>query len=174
MLRRASWLPLVGVILTALNGCSSHEEPYLAVQTCIEDDRAFVATFPSLIAGVAAKYDLSVVDHSAESERQLEDIKASGGIKGDVIVTINMGLFRGDHVKVMIGNIGSSHHDVLISFFGNPHDKAERDLSRDVVGALKQHWPIETVPAGKGAFPMESCKNGAQGTSESSNPSKTR
>lgn len=87
---------------------------------------------------------------------------ASGNVKGDVSQTINLGLFRGDRVKVMIGNLGSSRHDVLISFFGDAGDKADHDLSGAVVSALKQRWPIETVPAGKGAFPMEICKNGAQ------------
>lgn len=172
MLKRSSWLPLAGVILATLNGCSSYEEPFLTVQTCIEDDRAFVATFPSLIAGVATRYDLSVVDHSAETERQLKDIMASGNVKGDVSQTINLGLFRRDRVKVMISNIGSSHHDVDISFFERSSDKADRDLSRDVIGALKQRWPVVTVPPGKGAFPMESCKNSAPGVGEGPKTSK--
>ena len=162
MLKTVSWLPLAGVILAALNSCSSHEEPYLVVQTCIEDDRAFVATFPSRIAGVAVRYGLTVVDHSAETERQLEDIKASGNVKGTVSQTINLGLYRGDRVKVMIGNIGLSRHEVLISFFGNPHEKADHDLSGSVIVALKQRGPVEILPSGKGAFPMEICKNGVQ------------
>jgi hypothetical protein len=165
MLKRSSWLPLAGVMLAALNGCSSYKEPFLTVQTCIEDDRAFVATFPSRVAGVVAKYDLSVVDDSTDTERFLEEAKASGNVKGDVSQTINLGLFRRDRVKVMIGNVGSSRHDILISFFGSPTDKADRDLSRDVIGALKQRWPVATVPAGKGAFPMESCKNSNYGDS---------
>jgi hypothetical protein len=172
MLKKTSWLPLVGVILMALNSCSSNEEPYLVVQTCIEDDRAFVATFPSRIAGVAARYGLTVVDHSAETEQQLEDIKASGNVNGAVSQTINLGLARGDRVEVMIGNLGLSRHEVLISFFGSPRDKVDHDLSGAVVGALKQHWPVETVPAGKGAFPMESCKNLVPNASEGPQTSK--
>jgi len=162
--RRGWWekLLIAGAAVTTLNGCSSTELPFLTVQTCIEDDRAFVAAFPSRIASVAARYGLTVVDHSAETEQQLKDIMASGNVKGDVSQTINLGLFREDRVKVMIGNVGSSRHDVLISFFGSAHDKAEHDLSGAVIGALKQRWPIETVPAGKGAFPMEICKNAAQ------------
>lgn len=171
---KLSFLSLAGAILVALSSCSSHKEPYLAVQTCIEDDRAFIATFPSRIAGTAVKYGLTVVDHSSETERQLEDIKASGNVKGAVSQTINLGLFQGDQIKVMVGNLGLSRHEVLISFFGNPHDKTDRDLSRDVVGALKQHWPVQTLPSGKGALPMERCKNGPQNATESPGPSRAR
>lgn len=156
-------LSLAVAAIATLSCCSSHKEPYLTVQTCIEDDRAFVATFPSKIANVAARYGLTVVDHSAETERQLEDIKASGNVKGSVSQTINLGLDREGRVKVMIGNLALSRHEVLISFFGDAGDKADHDLSEAVVGALKQRWPVKTVPAEKGAFPMESCKNGAQG-----------
>jgi hypothetical protein len=155
-------LLIAGAAVATLNGCSSTEFPFLTVQTCIEDDRAFVAAFPSKIASVAAQYGLTVFDDSAEAERQLEDIKASGDVKGSVSQTINLGLYRGDRVKVMIGNLGLSRHEVLISFFGDAGDKADRDLSGAVVAALKQRWPVETVPAGKGAFPMESCKSAVQ------------
>ncbi|MBY0422597.1 MAG: hypothetical protein K2Q06_09855 [Parvularculaceae bacterium] len=157
-----SSLVLVGALLPTMSSCAPYQEPFWVVQFCIQNDRDFVATFPSKIASVAREYSLTIVDHSAQTERLFNYDKPSTNENRPVGQTINIGLFRGVRVKAMIGNLGLSRHEVLISFFGDSTDKTDGDLSVAVVGALKQRWPVETVPVGTGAFPLESCKSGTK------------
>lgn len=68
---------------------------------------------------------------------------------------INIGMNRGAHNVMMGGNLGLPAYQVALGFSGEPPE--DRRFADIVVKQLGARWQIETVPAGKGAFPMKSC-----------------
>jgi hypothetical protein len=67
---------------------------------------------------------------------------------------INIGINRGARNVMMGGNLGLPTYQVALGFSGEPpEDRRFADMMAKQLGA---RWQTETVPAGKGAFPMKS------------------
>lgn len=173
MLKKASWLPLVGVIFMALNSCSSHEEPFLNIQICVVDKQG-VERFKSTMRAIAKSENLAFIDNSAQQGNDLKTMGADKLLKRDAALAIDVHIEGAGGMGVTAGNLGLPPYQVVLGFTaGSDAAKAHR-LSDRLAKALSQWWHIETVPQGKGAFPMESCKDSAPGAGEGPKTSKAR
>ncbi len=140
--------------LGLLWGCAPSSPTYLTINVCLKDKQG-VSDFLGLLQSIAVSEHLQLVDGSTETQRDLKSI----GAKMDKLQTpgsvINIGMNRGAHNVMMGGNLGLPAYQVALGFSGEPPE--DRRFADIVVKQLGARWQIETVPAGKGAFPMKSC-----------------
>jgi hypothetical protein len=68
---------------------------------------------------------------------------------------INIGIDRGARNVMMGGNLGLPTYQVVLGFSGEPAE--DRRFADMLVKQLSTRWQVETVPVGKGAFPMKTC-----------------
>lgn len=153
-----------------LQGCARKQESFLTIQMCLVD-RQGVTLFLDTMRAIAKAENLTFIDGSAKTGTALKTMGADKHLKQDPARTIHVGIEGGAGMGVTAGNLGLPVYQVALGFTeGSDAVKAHR-LADRVMQALSQHWHIETVPAEKGALPMESCKDTAQSTTESPNPS---
>ena len=137
-------------------GCSKTQEPFLMVQMCLVD-QAGVLQFKSVMHSIAKLEDLKYIDNSAQQGANLKIMGADKLLKQDAALAIDVHLEGDRALGVSAGNLGLPPYQVALGFTeGSDAAKAHR-LSDQLVKALSQLWQIETVPQGKGAFPMSSC-----------------
>lgn len=154
---------LASVVLAGLLcGCGSSEKPtFLQVQLCVENNQG-LTTFLNVIKNVARAENMKFIDGSNETLRSYKVFRESNPKFRFVEPVTHIGVEHGDETMLIAGNIQEQSYNIVIGFSEGVRPSEGRKFADTVVGALKQHWPVETVPAGKGAFPMESCKNGVQ------------
>ena len=141
--------------------CSGPQREFLAVQVCLVDERG-EAEFVKAMREVARLEGLRFLDNSADTESYLRDVRDRGLVKLEHVPTINVGIEGENGLGVTAGNLGLPSNQVALGFTAGSDAAKARRLSNRLVGALSQRWRVEKVPAGKGAFPMESCKNEVQ------------
>ena len=58
---------------------------------------------------------------------------------------------------MMGGNLGLPTYQVVLGFSSDPNLAEAQRFADLMVKNLGARWPVEIVPAGKGAFPMKTC-----------------
>lgn len=165
-------IPLsIGVIL--LSGCAKRDETYLTVQMCVHDQEG-VKHLKDMMRAAADAENLQFVDGSSETSENLKATGADKALKRDPALAINIGIKGTGGTFVMGGNLGLPSYQVALGFGTGSDPTRAHQLSDRLVRLLSAKWDVETVPQGKGVFPMETCENGAQSTSGSPNSSKAR
>jgi hypothetical protein len=140
-------------LVAVLVGCTSGKPPFLTVQLCLGDERN-LADFAGMIHSIAESERMKFLDGSAETKRDLKVIGAphhSGPV-------INMGLESEDGVGLMAGDLDSSDYQMAIGFSEGSNPSGAHEFAESVISRLKTRWEVETVPAGKGAFPKSTCE----------------
>lgn len=140
-------------LLGMLYGCAPGKRPFLIVQLCLGDERN-LAGFTSMMRSIAQSEGMKFVDGSAETKKDLKAI----GAPHQTGPVINMGFDRDDGVGLMAGDLGSSDYQVAVGFSEGSNPSDAHAFADRVVGRLKTRWHVDTVPAGKGAFPMQTCE----------------
>lgn len=164
----------IAALAGLLWGCiPSGKRPFLQVQLCVVDQQG-LSTFTSLMREIARSEKMSFVDGSEETLKQFESARETIPDYKFTKPVIHMGVERDDMMGLTAANIGLPSYQIVIGFNVGDSESGAQEFAQRVVGALKRHWAVETVPAGKGAFPMESCKNGASDANEGPNASKAR
>ena len=126
------------------------------IQLCVQDDQG-VSQFMNMMRSIAVSERMTFVDGSAETQRELNAVHAKFEKLDTPGSVINIGIDRGEHNFMMGGNLGLPTYQVALGFSGG-EDRAEVLRFADlVVKQLGTVWPVQTVPAGRGALPMESC-----------------
>lgn len=162
---------LVGAILAGLIGsCGSSERPtFLQVQLCVVDNQGLMA-FVNLVKEVARAEKMTFIDGSEETLRAYRLFRDESPYFHFSEPVTNIGIEQGDETMLIGGNIQEQSYNIVIGFSEGQTPSEGRNFAQKIVAVLKQRWPVETVPAGQGAFPMESCKNVAQDDVGGSNP----
>ncbi len=145
-------------LLGMLYGCAPGKRPFLMVQLCLGDERN-LSEFTSMMRSIAQSEGMKFVDGSAETKKDLKVIGAPQH-PGPVI---NMGFDREDGVGLMAGDLGSPDYQVAVGFSEGSNPSGAHAFADRVVSRLKTRWHVETVPAGKGAFPMKTCEKMTEG-----------
>jgi hypothetical protein len=148
-------LPLcAGVIL--LSACAKRDETFLTVQMCVHDEEG-VTQLKKLMRDAAQAENLQFVDGSRETGKNLKVMGADKALESDPSFAINVGIKGDGGSYVMGGNLGLPSYQVALGFgTGSDPEKAHR-LSERLVRLLSAEWDVETVPQGKGVFPMGGC-----------------
>jgi hypothetical protein len=106
---------------------------------------------------VADAENLKFVDGSAKTGNDLKIMGADKYLKRDPSLAINVGIEGDEGLGVTAGNLGLPPYQVALGFTAGSDAAKARRLSNRLVQALSQRWHVETVPQGKGVFPMKSC-----------------
>jgi hypothetical protein len=156
---RKSWIcALTAIILSsALSGCSQGKRPFLIAQLCLRDaqDRA---AFVRELESIARSEGMTVIDNSENTQKELRAIGSSAERSMSRPV-INMGVEHGQGVGLTANNVGTPGGEVAIGFSEGSNPPEAHRFAELVVGKLKEHWQVETVPdpAKSGALPMADC-----------------
>jgi hypothetical protein len=148
---------IFGVCSLALTSCSPVKQPYLNFQVCLQDEDGIKKMY-SILQNIARDYELEVVDDSKNTALQMEEIRKTGVLKEFIDETINIGLIKNDNYNVVLGNLGLTRYQILISVLGDQNKKIDQDLSKDVLEQFKRSFDTKIIPNGKGAFPLAECK----------------
>ena len=149
-------LVLLGLIL--LSACSPGKQPFLMVQTCLVDEKG-LGEFLVAMRAIAQDNGMEYFDRSAETQRELQFMHESNVNVAVSPHTINIGMMLRDGMGVSAGDLGSSDYQVVIGFAEGSDPAKAREFSSRVIQKLSKRWPLETVPEGKGAFPLKNCGN---------------
>lgn len=138
--------------------CLRAQEEFLAIQVCVVDG-AGATQFVETMRKIARSEGLRFVDGSAATKKYLSDVRGKGLVKLDHVPTINMGI-EGEHgLGVTAGNLGLPSNQVSLGFTAGANATKAHRLADHLVHALSQRWRVQTIPKGKGAFPMSNCGN---------------
>jgi hypothetical protein len=141
-----------------LQGCARTQESFLTIQICL-GDRQGVTLFLDTMREIAKAENLTFIDGSTKTATGFRTMGADKHLKQDPARIIHVGIEGGGGMGVTAGNLGLPPYQVALGFTeGAEAGKAHR-LAKRIVQALSQYWQVETVLAGKGALPMERCKN---------------
>jgi hypothetical protein len=140
-------------LLGLFHGCTPGKHSFLIVQLCLEDERN-LAEFTSMMQLIAQSERMNFVDGSAGTKR---DLKAMGALRQSGPI-IHMGVEREDGMSLIAGNIGLSGYQVAVGFSEGSDPSGAHAFADRVVSRLKTRWHVDTVPAGKGAFPLKTCE----------------
>jgi hypothetical protein len=97
---------------------------------------------------------MNFIDGSAQTKKNLK-VTGAPHSTGPVI---NMGVEREDGVGLMAGDLDSPDYQVAVGFSEGSDPSEAHEFAGRVVNRLKTRWNVETVPAGKGAFPLKTCE----------------
>lgn len=148
-------MPLtIGVIL--FSSCSKRDETYLTVQMCVHDQEG-VKNFKDIMRAAADAENLQFVDGSLETGENLKVMGADKALKRDPALAINVGIKNAGGTFVMGGNLGLPPYQVALGFGAGSDPAKAHQLSDRLVRLLSDKWDVETVPQGKGVFPMNDC-----------------
>ena len=150
-------LPMMGMIM-ALQGCSRAQESFLSVEMCVVD-QAGVLQLKNIMRDIARSENLEFIDNSAQQKSDLQAMGADKLLKRDATRAIDLHIEGRQGMGATAGNLGLPSYQVAIGFTEGANPVAGRRLSDRLVKALSQHWHVEVIPKGKGAFPMRSCGN---------------
>jgi hypothetical protein len=78
-------------------------------------------------------------------------------LKRDAALSIDVHIEGKGGMGVTAGNLGLRPYQVALGFTAGSDEAKAHRLSDQLVQALSQRWHVETIPQGKGAFPMKSC-----------------
>lgn len=149
-------LVLAGILI--LSACSPARQPFLMVQTCLLDEKG-IGEFLATMRAIARDDGMEYIDGSAQTQRELQLLqKSDSGIPVNKH-QINIGVRRQDGMGLSAGNLGLSNYQVVIGFAEGSDPTKAREFSSRVIQKLSKRWPLETIPQGKGAFPMKNCGN---------------
>lgn len=149
-------LLLSATLVVWLVACNGAPRPYLIVHVCVRDDRGF-EILRSELAQVADSMHMTYVDGSEWTQRSVERMTTDTVKRSDNTPYLNIQLNRSDGLGVGAGNLGLPGYEVALAFnAGRDHAESVR-FANDVVGRLRGHWNVDTVPAGEGAKPMGGC-----------------
>ena len=147
---------LLVTALLFISGCEKRRQSFLTIQTCVVDKDG-VDQLKNTMREIARSENLEFVDGSAETGADLKTIGADKALKRDAALTINVGIKDDSGIIVMGGNLGLPPYQVALGFGASSDAAKARRLSGRLVQALSQRWRVETVPQGRGVFPMKSC-----------------
>jgi len=136
--------------------CSPPQKAYLTVQVCLVDESG-ADQFVEVMREAASVEGLRFVDRSSSTERELSSIRNDGLVRLDNVPTINVGIEGENGLGVTAGNLGLPSNQVALGFTAGSNVANARRLSDRLVRMLSQRWHVETIPQGRGAFPMRSC-----------------
>jgi hypothetical protein len=141
--------------LALLCGCTG-KRPLLMIQLCVKDDPG-VADFMNTMRSIAATEHMTFVDGGAQTQRELKTVGAKFEKLDAPGSVINFGIDRGGHTLIMGGNLGLPTYQIAMGFSGAEDPMEMKRLAEVVVKQLTTRWPVQTVPDGTGALPMEGC-----------------
>lgn len=142
--------------VVVLNGCSPAKEPFLMVQLCLANEQG-VESFLSAMRAVAVKNSMEYIDNSGQTQRDLQHIHESNKNVPLNKRVLNVGVRRSDGMGLSAGNLGLPNYQVAVGFAEGSNLAQAHHFADSVVRTLSQLWHIETIPAGRGAFPIKTC-----------------
>jgi hypothetical protein len=148
---------IVALCPLGLLSCSPAKLPSLTFQSCVQDESGIKKVY-SIIQSMARDHEMEIVDNSKDAARQIESIKRTGILKENIHVTLDVGLRKNGYYKIVLGDLGMARYQILTSVFGDPHNKFDQELSKDIFKQFNQSFYTKIVPVGKGAFPLAECK----------------
>jgi hypothetical protein len=147
----------LGLILLMLLGCAPGKRPFLMVQMCLSDQGG-VTTFVEEMRSIATSQRMEFLDNSADTARGLDAVGYTGRERNDGSPVINLGIQQKDGKGAFAGNQGLPGYQVAIGFSEGSKPDEAREFAALVVKRLEQRWPVQVVPDGKGAMPLEGCQ----------------
>jgi hypothetical protein len=123
---------------------------------CVVDDRG-VAELKDLMRATAASEHLQFIDNSAQQGHELKAVGADKLLKRDASLAIDLHIEGNNGMGVTAGNLGLPPYQVAFGFTEGSDAAKAHELSARLIQALLRRWRVETIPAGKGATPMQSC-----------------
>jgi hypothetical protein len=148
---------IVALCPLGLLSCSPAKLPSLTFQSCVQDESGIKKVY-SIIQSMARDHEMEIVDNSKDAASQIEAIKKTGILKVKFLVKIDVGLRKNGYYKVVLSNMSTEKYQILTSVFGDPHNKFDQELSKDIFKQFNQSFYTKIVPVGKGAFPLAECK----------------
>jgi len=144
----AAVISLLGMIY----GCAPGKRPFMQVQLCLRDAQG-LSEFTRLMQSVAKSEGMKFIDGSEKTKSELT------AIHGHAPTTpiINLGVEGVDGVGLMAGDLGVADYQVSVGFSEGSSPAEAHRFADTVVNRLKTQWHVDTVPAGKGAFPVANC-----------------
>lgn len=137
---------LVGI----LSGCTG-KGPFRMVQLCLHDEQN-VALFKDTMKSLSKSHGMNYVDRSAASQRESIALKLK-----QAYPLINIGGIGKDGTSWGAGNGGLPAYEVGLGFTEGSNPAAAHRFADMVIRELKQKWPVDVLPPGRGAFPMKTC-----------------
>jgi hypothetical protein len=142
--------------LLVLGGCSSGKPPALMVQLCLQDDQG-VSDFLNLMQSVAASEHMNFVDVSADTQEKLKVIHAKYAKLATPSSVINVYIESDKRLVVTADNIDLPTYQVSVDFTGGLSPVDKQRFIDVLIPKLREHWQVDTVPAGVRPFAMKSC-----------------
>jgi hypothetical protein len=153
---------VVIILSGVLYGCTQGKRPFLIVQVCLRDEQN-LALFTSMMKSIAQSERMSFIDRSAATESELRSTDhVLDKLKQDTPI-VNLGIEGKGGVGMSAGNLGLPNYQVALGFSEGSDPPGAHAFSDRVVSRLKARWHVETVPAGKGAFPLKTCEKPSEG-----------
>lgn len=146
---------MAATMLLQLSGCSSERGPSMIVELCVGSEKG-ISLFVDAMRQIAASQHMTFIDNSARTRHELETI-GQGKLAHQNPSTINIAIEGEDGLGVTAGNLGLSPFQVALGFTDSSDVVQGQRFSKAVLEALGKQWKITKIPAGKGAFPSESC-----------------
>jgi hypothetical protein len=140
----------------ALLGCAPPKQSFLTIQICLGDEKNF-KEFMTIMRSVAQSKHMKFIDGSAQTKADLETMEFRKPNEANPVINIGID-DGGGHNLLMGGNLGLPGYQIAMGFGEGIHPSEAHSLADEVVGRLKTRWQVFTVPPGKGAFPLKSCK----------------
>lgn len=160
VMRMKSYILLPAVLISLagmLCSCTPGKPPFLMVQLCLRDEQN-LARFTSMVKSIAQSEGMEFIDRSAATEVELRSTDhVLDKLKQNTPI-INLGIQGKDGVGMSAGNLGLPDYQVAIGFSEGLKPSEAHRFADTVVESLRQVWHVETVPTGRGAFPLKTCE----------------
>lgn len=146
---------LAAVLALAASSCTG-ERSSTIVQLCLGDEQG-LASFKQLLQAIARSEQLTFIDGSDATRRDLEAIGSDLGRPP----VIHMAMEREDGTGLTAANLGLPGYQVAVGFA----PATTRPFADRVIRELKVHWPVTVVPhpQTRGALPLQGCTDTSAG-----------
>ena len=131
------------------------KQPFMMVQVCVNNSNG-VSLFKSIMNDMARSEEMDFVDQSEAVQLGLNEMRDNTGRylrEGTVYILVRGRLEFG----LIATNFGLRKYQIAIGFSEGNAPSEARLFAQRAVFSLGKHWPVEILPNGKGAFPMETC-----------------
>jgi hypothetical protein len=75
---------------------------------------------------------------------------------------VHVGITGDRGIGLTAGNMGLNNYDIAVGFSTGQDASAARAFADRVTARLQQHWLLEVVPDGSGAFPNPECASDSE------------
>lgn len=127
-------------------------------QLCVENEKDLMQ-FKDTLQSIARLERIQFIDGSQKTQRDYEILRENDpNFRFDTPVT-HVSIEGRKGMGLTASNFLLHKYQIVVGFSKGNDPLQARVFANKVVRELKQHWTVEIVPPGQGAFPLKKCND---------------